>query len=84
MAVRATVSDIRETYAVARPIESCGDLQKNESVTFSLAHWRGEDHELQCGAVIELHDTSLYLRGWRSLEARPVVFGDSEEKRRRS
>lgn len=69
--VRASVAKVMEDYVVAYPLADCGDLTRNDSVTFSLSEWQGKT-EPQYGQVVELIDTELYLRGWRADAARPV------------
>jgi len=70
--IRAVVTKVEENYVVAYPIEDCGDLRMNDSVTFSLSFWEG-DRDPQCEQVVELFGTTLFIRGWRAERARPVI-----------
>lgn len=72
VSVRATITRVEESYAVTYPLEDCGDLTVDDSVTFSLSDWQGR-FEPESGQVVELLDTALYSRGWRAKHARPVV-----------
>lgn len=77
--VRATVAKVQDDYVVAYPLADCGDLTRNDSVTFSLSQWQGR-RDPQHGQVVELLDTSLYMRGWRAESARPVIPRSSNQQ----
>lgn len=67
----ASVGKVCDTYVVAYVTSDEGDLTTNDSVTFSLADWRGTE-EPQCQQVIMLVNPMLYVRGWRAREAYPI------------
>lgn len=77
--VRATVAKVQDDYVVAYPLADCGDLTRNDSVTFSLSEWQGRT-EPQSGQIVELIDTALYRRGWRAFGARPVTPQSSSQQ----
>lgn len=70
--VRGRVAKVYETYAVAFPLESMGDLTPRDSVTFSLDTWHGSETP-QHAQIVTLVNPMLYMRGWRAREAYPVT-----------
>lgn len=71
--VRAAVADIRQGFIVTYPIENYGELTKDRSVTFTPRQWKGDEHDLYRGAMVDLYGVTLSTRGWRAREARPVT-----------
>ena len=70
--VRAKITKVMEEYVVAYPLKDCGDLTTRDSVTFPLSRW-GSSNEPECGQVVDLDGTSLYMGGWRAYSACPVT-----------
>lgn len=77
--IRAWIARIEERYVVTYPLQACGDLTTDDSVTFSLSEWSGK-RKPQVGQVVTLIDTALWRQGWRANGARPVT-PSSRQKR---
>ena len=77
--IRAFVARVEDTYVVTYPLAECGDLQCDDSVTFSFAGWQGR-RAPECDQVVELFETYLWRRGRRSMYARPVTPRGTQQK----
>lgn len=77
--IRATITRVEMTYAVAYPNNDVHDLKTSESVTFSLKNWQGK-HGPEAGQTVDLSGVYLFSKGWRATTARPVKPGSHSNK----
>lgn len=70
--VRAIIAKIESDYVVTYPLNDHDPLYASDSVTFTLAAWRGKEKPVK-RQVVELFGTTLMGKGWRATHAEPVI-----------
>jgi hypothetical protein len=60
-----------------QPMDQHPDISCEDTVTFSLTDWEGEDGP-QKEQVVILDDVQLFRKGWRARSARPIMLSNKK------
>jgi len=69
--VRAIHGQGKRRFVVTYPNEDNGLVSTDESVTFSVCRWGGDEEPIQ-GQVVKLFGVTKCERGWRAKQACPL------------